>query len=486
LVRRRLVILLLAACLLVLPSVLAQANTARAADAAEKTVTVETVEQVLQLLKNMHLSSPSEDELAKAALKGMTDYLNDPYTHYYTDGEMNRINNLLLGTPADPGFKVVTKDGEVIVSEVFYGSPAEKAGVKPGDRVVSAEGKSVSGEDAYPALNQSMEGKQEGDAIRFETERDGKQSEVKLVLSPYKAPLVSAVTLKNVGYIQLAMFTPEAGPEFIQALEKMNKEDVHSVIVDIRNNPGGIITVMQQIAGAFLGKETVLYGKDSGGHESPFRGTQERIWDPEKNVYLLVNEYSASASDMLAAALKDYGAAILVGKTTYGKGISQNYMPIVGGQGMLSVTTTEYLSPEKKTFHKIGVKPDVEAEGPAVPLIAALRLAGAEKLELSFHDYGWFLNGIRLHEHLETDGSSKESLYLPARTLAALCGGTLSWNGEAGAVEITVGERTLSFGAAEGFIRKNGVGLMPVRKFIEAIGGMEYEASEDTITIITL
>lgn len=476
--KRRMGLPWIAAVCLLAGSVLQPAAPALAAEEQkqEGKATVQTVEEVLRLLMNLHLSGPSEDELARAAIRGMTEQLDDPYTRYYSNEDMNRLSQWMLGSPVDPGFHVILWKGGVYVSDVFPDSPADKAGMKRGDRIVAAEGKAIPSVDPLPVLRGSVEGKAEKDSVRFRVERDGTVAEFSLTLAPYVAPTVLSQAWDDVGYIRITMFTATSGTEFIRALEDLQQRNIRSLILDIRDNPGGVIAAMQQIAGAFVGEETVLYGKDSGGKELPFQGTHKQVWDKEKDVYLLINGYSASASDMLAAALKDHGAAVLVGANTYGKGISQNYMPVMNGPGMLSVTTTEYLSPEHKPFHKIGVAPDVEASGQAVPLIEALRLAGAGRMELSFRDFGWHLNGLRMQERLETAVSGSGELLLPARTLAALSGGSLRWDAESEAVEITAGERKAVFGAREGFVIRGDTGLLPVRAFAEAWDHMEYTA----------
>lgn len=452
--------------------------------AAEKDrpVNFETVDEVFQLIQNLHLSAPSEEALAMAALEGITRSLNDPYTRYITDGEMNRMIGLLSGKPYDPGFSVIVLEDKVYVSDVYPGSPAEKAGIKQGDRIKQVEGNEVSADNVYTLFHQSMEGKQEGDTIGFGTERNGTASLISVTLEAYDVPLVQSTVIGKTGYIRLLQFTLESAAEFEEQLKALQRQGIHSLIFDIRDNPGGMLDAMQQVAGLFIGKDVIAYSKDSDGRESVIRGTKEKIWDSDKNVYLLVNEHSASCSDLLAAAMKDQNEAILVGTTTYGKGISQLYLPILGSSGMLAVTTTEYLSPDKHVIHNKGVEPDYEADGPLVSLIQALRMSGETGMSLSLHDYGLYLNDLRLLDDPQLH-KSKGEYYVPARTLAALAGGSLSWNEAKGGIDVTVSKQTNTFGKDEGFLIINGTGFLNLRMFSKAFPSVSYEADGDTFTI---
>ncbi|MEG1560171.1 MAG: S41 family peptidase [Clostridia bacterium] len=303
---------------------------------------------------------PSKMELVDAAARKMVDMLNDPYAEYYTkeqyeeflkgfNGEYVGLG-ILIDAPNDVGALIVT---------VYEDSAAEKAGMQKGDILIKANGVEVAN-ISIDALSNLLSGVK-GTILELELKRGDETLNVSATIDEVNVKRVHSKMLNNggkeVGYIRLDMFSSSASDEFNAAIKSLTDGGMKALIIDIRNNPGGSLLSVVDICDAIMdGGEIVRVGRSydegdvylakSGGISLP--------------ITLLINENSASASEIMAAAMKEHGIATLIGERTYGKGIVQTTLPLNSNEGYFKLTTDAYFTPNGNNIHKIGVAPDIE------------------------------------------------------------------------------------------------------------------------------
>ena len=241
------------------------------------------------------------------------------------------------------------------------GSPAEKAGVLPGDTIVSIDGTQYSGDQMSVAANK-IKG-EEGSTVKLQILRDNQTLDFEIKRENIKVnPVDGKVLENNIGYIQFSSFDEGTAEDFKAKYEELKNQGINSLIIDLRNNGGGIVDEALQIANYILDKDSVvLYEVDKNNKEDVKKTTDDPIINVP--IILLTNENTASASEILAGALKDAGKAKIVGTKTYGKGVIQQVMTLKDGSG-LKITTEKYLTPNRSEINKIGIEPDEKVELP--------------------------------------------------------------------------------------------------------------------------
>ena len=320
-----------------------------------------TLSQFRSELEEKYIGEINDEELIEGAVKGYVDALGDPYTTYYTKEEMKTIMEETNGNFVGIGI-YMTKDLEknaILIIKPIENSPAEKAGILPGDIITKVDDIEYSGDNLEEASNK-IRG-EEGTKVKLEIYRNGETKTFELTRENV---IVSYVTTKmldnNIGYIAISNFEGNCASEFETKYKQLEKQGIKKLIIDIRNNGGGIVDEALQIANMLVDKDsTLLITKDKNDNEEVTKATEKPIINIPTVV--LVNEYSASASEILAGALKDNGKATLVGTKTYGKGIIQELHQLSDGSG-LKITVSEYYTPNHNAIHKIGITPDVEID----------------------------------------------------------------------------------------------------------------------------
>lgn len=299
---------------------------------------------------------PDTTDLEDGMCKGLMSGLNDPYSAYMTEEEYQTWMESVTGEFEGIGISFTTdEEGNYVVVSVFKDSPAEKAGLEEGDLLLAADGK------AYPtmdALSAAIKGKK-GTKVTITYERDGKAHDAEIRRDKIKETSVESEMLdNNIGYIAISSFAENTAEEFRVHLDSMESKKVDGLIIDLRNNGGGMVTVCQEIADMLLGECRIVSMEDRAGNESVLDSDAEKTQLP---YVILVNENSASASEILAGAIKDNTDNPLVGVTTFGKGIVQTSGQLEDGSA-LEMTTMQYFSPNGNKIHKKGVKPDYIVE----------------------------------------------------------------------------------------------------------------------------
>lgn len=320
-----------------------------------------TLSQFRSELEKKYIGEINDEELIEGAVKGYVDALGDPYTTYYTKKEMKTIMEETNGNFVGIGV-YMTKDLEknaILIIKPIENSPAEKAGILPGDLITKVDDVEYTGDKLEEASNK-IRG-EEGTKVKLEIYRNGETKTFELTRTKVVVSHVTTKVLNNdIGYIAISDFEGECASEFETKYKQLEKQGIKKLIIDIRNNGGGIVDEALKIANMLVDKDsTLLITKDKSDKEEVTKATEKPII--KIPTVVLVNEYSASASEILAGALKDNGKATLVGTKTYGKGIIQELHQLSDGSG-LKITVSEYYTPNHNAIHKIGITPDVEVD----------------------------------------------------------------------------------------------------------------------------
>lgn len=320
-----------------------------------------TLSQFRSELEKKYIGEINDEELIEGAVKGYVDALGDPYTTYYTKKEMKTIMEETNGNFVGIGV-YMTKDLEknaILIIKPIENSPAEKAGILPGDLITKVDDVEYTGDKLEEASNK-IRG-EEGTKVKLEIYRNGETKIFELTRTKVVVSHVTTKVLNNdIGYIAISDFEGECASEFETKYKQLEKQGIKKLIIDIRNNGGGIVDEALKIANMLVDKDsTLLITKDKSDKEEITKATEKPIINMPTVV--LVNGYSASASEILAGALKDNGKATLVGTKTYGKGIIQELHQLSDGSG-LKITVSEYYTPNHNAIHKIGITPDVEVD----------------------------------------------------------------------------------------------------------------------------
>lgn len=320
------------------------------------------LDEVRATLVNEYYQPLDEDELVLGAIRGMMSAVGDPYTFYYTADEMTAANEEFGGVYHGVGMLVqLTDDGAIEVARVYEDSPAEAAGVRMGDRIVAVDGVEVSGESAQ-TLNEAIDRIQgeDGTTVVLSVQRDGEILDLEVMRAEVSISYVEYQIINgDIGYINISQFSGNDVEGFQEAVSALQAAEVSGVIIDIRNNPGGLLTDVVEIADALLPEGLIAYVEDGHGNRTEYTSDAD-YWDVP--LVVLVNGMSASASELLSAAIQDYGRGTIVGTTTYGKGIVQTLITFAEDGAGMQLTTASYYSPSGRSIHENGVEPDVTVE----------------------------------------------------------------------------------------------------------------------------
>ncbi len=320
------------------------------------------LDEVRATLMNEYYQPLDEDELVLGAIRGMMSAVGDQYTFYYTADEMTAANEEFGGVYHGVGMLVqLTDDGAIEVARVYEDSPAEAAGVRMGDRIVAVDGVEVSGESAQ-TLNEAIDRIQgeDGTTVVLSVQRDGEILDLEVMRAEVSISYVEYQIINgDIGYINISQFSGNDVEGFQEAMSALQAAEVSGVIIDIRNNPGGLLTDVVEIADALLPEGLIAYVEDGHGNRTEYTSDAD-YWDVP--LVVMVNGMSASASELLSAAIQDYGRGTIVGTTTYGKGIVQTLITFAEDGAGMQLTTASYYSPSGRSIHENGVEPDVTVE----------------------------------------------------------------------------------------------------------------------------
>lgn len=303
-----------------------------------------------------------KDSLIDGAVEGMISSVGDSFTSYSDTDSAISFNETINGTYEGVGLSIATlNDGTITVIEVFDDSPAYKAGIKVGDIILKVDGESYEGKSGSDISNYvKNSGK---DKVILTIKRDDKEEDITVNLSKVDIPYVSGELLekdgKKIGYIDISLFSSNSYKQFKNKLDKLEKDNIDGLIIDVRDNSGGYLTSVTDICNLFLEKGKVIYQlEDSKGKVLKKDTTKEkRSYD----IVVLINGASASASEILASAIKESYGGEIVGTNSFGKGTVQQTKKLLDGS-MIKYTTQKWLTPDGNFINEIGVTPTKEVE----------------------------------------------------------------------------------------------------------------------------
>ena len=301
----------------------------------------------------------NSDELLESGIKGMIGYLGDPYSAYMDSSAASEFSEDVDGTYQGIGAEIKYQDNVVLIGRVFENSPAEKAGLKENDVLLKVSGTSIKG-FSLTKISNMVKG-EKGTDITITIMRDKKEKDIVI-----KRDIVDSISVtseiieknnKKIGYMYLSIFALNTSKQFEKELNKLEKENIDSLIIDVRNNQGGYLTTVTDIISMFVKKDEPIYQLKTKNEIEIIRDKT----DEERNypIVLLVNSQSASASEVLVGALKETYGATVVGTKTFGKGKVQKMMTLSNG-AMYKYTYQEWLTPKGNYIDNEGIKPDIE------------------------------------------------------------------------------------------------------------------------------
>jgi carboxyl-terminal processing protease len=319
--------------------------------------------QSWDLVHEIYIDQPVDDELMmQGAIKGMMESLGDQHSSYM-DPEQHRQANI----PLDGGYEGigawVDATGQYLtITSPMPDSPAEKAGLRPGDQIIAIDGEDMTGIDGSLAIRKVLG--PAGTSVILTIFREGEVEpfDVTVERAHIVVPAVQSEILDGgIAYVKLFSFSENANEEISAALKELIDQEPTGLIFDLRNNAGGFRDVAVEITSQFIDDGVVMYQEYGDGSRDTFEAIKGGL-ATDIPLVVLVNEGSASASEIVAGAVQDYERGILVGKLTFGKGSVQNWIPLADNQGLLRVTTALWLTPNGRMIHKLGVEPDFEVD----------------------------------------------------------------------------------------------------------------------------
>ena len=316
-----------------------------------------------KVIDSQYKGEIDEKSLLDGAVKGYIEGLGDKYSEYMTADEWEDFQLKALGDFEGIGIYVSPdKNGNIVILTTVEDSPAEKAGIKANDIIVEVDGENVLGIEDAGKVTSKIKGTA-GTTVHLKLARGEEYVELDVERSVIKLYHVKSEILeKDIGYIQLLTFDTDCSVEVEEAIKDLESKGAKKLILDLRHNTGGLVTEACKIANFFIpNDEDLLIIEMADGTRQTTKTVTDSITDME--LVLLVDEYSASASEILAGALKDHERATLVGVNTYGKGVIQNVFSLLDGS-VLKLTVAEYYTPNETKIHEIGIKPDYEVELP--------------------------------------------------------------------------------------------------------------------------
>lgn len=331
--------------------------------AKEDFETVKSMEKLLSLkeyIKGYYVEGAEDNKLIEGAIKGMFESLGDPYSVYMTKDEFKNFNESTKGSYGGIGVIVTrSEDGYVTVVAPIEDTPGERAGLKTNDKIIKVDDKDVIGIDLEAAVSM-MKGKK-GTQVTLTVMRDNiKEPQVfnitreEIILKTVKSNMMD----NNIGYIRISMFDEDTGSEFKKALSALKEKNMKGFILDLRQNPGGFINQCVEVADELLDEGLIVYTEDKAKNREDYKSKSGKLSVP---FVVLIDEGSASASEIVSGAIKDRKAGLLIGTKSFGKGLVQSIEQLKDGSGM-KLTTQKYYTPNGISINKVGIQPDIEVK----------------------------------------------------------------------------------------------------------------------------
>ncbi len=331
---------------------------------------IRTLSEVFSRIKADYVEDVSDQELLESAVRGMLQGL-DPHSSYLSPSEFRDLQEGTQGQFGGLGIEVGQEDGFLKVIAPIDDTPAQRAGIRPGDLIIRLDGKTTKGMGMSEAV--SMMRGEPGEEIVLTIVRDGEDApfDVTLVRDVIRVQSVRSRVLEpGFGYVRISQFQSRTGPNLLDAIDKLKAESdgpLKGLVLDLRNNPGGVLQAAVSVSDAFLREGRIVYteGRVQQAQMS-FDANPADVLDGAPLV-VLINGGSASASEIVAGALQDHGRAVIMGSRSFGKGSVQSVVPLNSGAAV-KLTTARYFTPNGRSIQADGIRPDVELDGLSVQL----------------------------------------------------------------------------------------------------------------------
>ena len=313
------------------------------------------------IVDSSYVGEVKEEDLMNGALKGYIQGLGDDYTEYMTKEEWEEFESTALGDFVGIGIYIgQDKNGNSVVLSPIKGSPAEEAGLEKGDIIAKVDDEDMLGKN--PDIVSSKIKGEEGTKVNVSVYREDELLDFTIERAQIQVYHVeSEVVEKGIGYVEILSFDENCDDELHEKIEEFRKQGIKKIIIDLRYNGGGLVESATNMLDELIPKGAIqMYTVDKDGNEQVYRSNGNG-YKGDLEIAVLVNEYTASASEILSAALKENGKAKIVGTTSFGKGVIQTVFPLTNG-ARLKVTTEEYYTPEHNKLNHVGVEPDVVVE----------------------------------------------------------------------------------------------------------------------------
>jgi len=360
--------------------------------------------RVYQLVKSQYVEEPKTKQLFYGAIKGMLKSLNDPYSRFLDEQGYKELKELSTGKFVGVGIVITIRNGKVVIISPIDDSPAMKAGIKAGDQILKINGTAIHSQKLSSVIKM-IKGKKNS-KIKFTIKRDGFEEPLHFALSrasiKIKSVAYTVIKSQNVGYIKIKNFAAETTKDTAKALKSFNKQGIKKVIVDLRYNPGGLLTAATGLSDLFLKKGKIIVstkGRNGLVYKNIFKSKSDPIY--RGKLLLLVNRGSASSSEIFSGAMRDNKRAVLLGEKTFGKGVVQKTYTLDKNIGV-AITIARYYTPSGEMIHHKGIKPDyvVPADKLSKKDIKALKEIRTKKIIKGFS-----------FKNLKYNKSSKEKFY---------------------------------------------------------------------------
>ncbi|MCR4923111.1 MAG: S41 family peptidase [Lachnospiraceae bacterium] len=334
-------------------------------DSYKSRIITDDVDQKLgyieKIIDTYYLEDVDEDAMKEGIYKGVISNIGDDYAEYYTKEEFSDMMSDTEGVFEGIGalLQIDQNTGALVIVKPLKDSPAERAGILENDIIIEVDGEDIVGQDLNVVVSK-IRGKK-GSKVKLGVVREGEKDTLYFDI---KRDTVESVTVEyemledKIGYLMISEFSDNTSGQFKKALNSLDKDGMEGLIIDLRGNPGGNVDTAVEIADVMLPEGTVVYTID--------KNNEKVEYESDANCYeipcvILINQYTASAAEILSGAMQDYGKAELLGTTTYGKGIVQTVLSLGDGTG-LKMTSAKYYTPNGINIHGVGIKPDIELE----------------------------------------------------------------------------------------------------------------------------
>jgi carboxyl-terminal processing protease len=313
------------------------------------------------IVHEQYVDQPIDDlALMRGALQGMLDALGDEHTSYMDPDQYQQATSRYEGTYEGIGVWVDATLEYLTIISTMPGSPAEAVGLQPGDEIIAVDGEDVTGIDGNLVIHRVLG--PEGTTVELSIRREGELELLEFVIERARiiVPSVESEMLDDgIAYVRINIFGDSTSQDFHDTLAELNQNDPTGLILDLRGNPGGLLTASVEVASEFIDGGTILTERYGDGREDVHEAEEGGLAS-EISVVVLVDAGTASGSEIVAAAIQEYGRGLLVGETTFGKGSVQNWIELAGNNGAIRVTIARWFTPNDIQIGEVGLTPDVE------------------------------------------------------------------------------------------------------------------------------